>query len=352
MSEIRNPELENKRAVQRDAEGIEYNYKILQWDNLMEDVPPPVYTVGGLIETESVVLVTGQPGSFKSYALLTMAVCAAAGKPWLGFEMKQCSVLYLDEETSANKLKRRIQAIMKGLGIPEDVEIPLRCISLSDLKLDVAGNVNELYYLMELYQVDLMMLDTFSHVMDGNENDKSDVQPVMNAAKRLADKHGATLLFIHHPPKHGTGARGSGAIGGSADMVVDVTIGNDKNHVIFETTKVRDVEYRKWAAIATFVDGGFTLTETDTVAAERGMDKNMDHVVNYLAENGESSGDDVVNCHPVWKPPTMRKALNRAVEGGLVVRTNPGEKGRGVQALFDIAPPKDNISTKHYMDDR
>ncbi|MBK8028217.1 MAG: AAA family ATPase [Chloroflexi bacterium] len=87
----------------------------------------------------------------------------------------------------------------------------------------------------------LIVVDTFGLVMgSGDENSAGHVNMVMKATRRIQNKLGCTIIFIHHTNKGGVQERGSGALRGRMDTMIQVLPDDDLIRV--ENSKSRDTK--------------------------------------------------------------------------------------------------------------
>jgi hypothetical protein len=65
--------------------------------------PPIEWVIDQLIAEGSLSVFFGEAGAKKTYALLSLAVCVALGRPWLGHESHPRKVLIVDEESGSGQ---------------------------------------------------------------------------------------------------------------------------------------------------------------------------------------------------------------------------------------------------------
>ena len=185
----------------------------------LEPQPPIDFIIDRLISRGSVNLFYGEAGSKKTYSLMYLAACCSVGKNFLNFSTKSAKVLIIDEESGNVRLLRRLGEVLRGALIEDPGNIFY--MSLSRLKLDNQTDVIDLMNFITVNEYDLIVIDSLSDVMDGDENSKEDVQPVFNNLRLIADQTNTAIFMIHHPNKMG-GYRGSSAIKGSVDLMIEV----------------------------------------------------------------------------------------------------------------------------------
>lgn len=301
--------------------------------------PPIEWIIDQLISEGSVNLFYGDPGSKKTYSILSLGVCVALGKSWLGFDVSAKNVLIIDEESGERRLSLRLGAAIRGeLG---DEDTPIVFVSLAGVKLDDKANSTELLDLIQEIGAGLVIIDALADVMDGDENSKMDTQPVFTTLRRMAEKTNAAIIVIHHSNKSG-GYRGSSAIKGALDLMIKIDSIDGSNLIKFKTEKSRDSGAVRFAAVATWTDDQFYLSPADEVEKEKPMNKSQKYVIRYLNKHGASPLPDMMGAADSCSPNSARQAVYSLVELGEVYRTNPNEKGRGAVAVYDLAKDEED----------
>jgi hypothetical protein len=143
-------------------------------------------------------------------------------------------VLYLAFE-GAGGLRRRAQALMQHYG---DQQVPLYFDATHYNLREHDGRQQLGVALAELpSKPSMIVIDTFAHALcGGDENSAQDVGAFNTAIEMLVRNTGACVMVLHHPPKNGTGPRGSGALHGAVDTELEV------NKRTIGPTKQRDME--------------------------------------------------------------------------------------------------------------
>ena len=95
---------------------------------------PIDYILEGKITTPSIGMIYGDPGTKKTYSLIHLAVCLAMNKSWLGYAVKGCKVLIIDEESGELRLGRRLGMAIRGESGDENHTGEF--VSLANFKLD------------------------------------------------------------------------------------------------------------------------------------------------------------------------------------------------------------------------
>lgn len=317
-------------------------YTIRGADYVFSELPPIDWIVEGLISTASVSVFYGEPGSKKTYAMLSLAVCVAMGKPWLDLPVNQCKVLFVDEEAGEHRLALRLRRAIKGeMG---DTETPIQFVSLASFKLDDKDDRDELHSLINATDAGLVIIDALTDIMDGDENSKQDVQPVFTAVRKIAETTGAAIVIIHHSNKAG-GYRGSSAIKGALDLMVKIESEADSSWINLKSEKVRDGKGEaNVTAVAYWTENDqFYLQRAETTRKKK-LPASHKYVLKYLDINGPAPIQDIIGAADVCSPEAARKAIYKLVEMGMIYRTNPDEINKAAVAIYAIYDEFSNYS--------
>ncbi len=84
---------------------------------LAEDLPEPTEVIEQILHEGAKLVLGGGSKSFKTWLLLWLAICVAAGREWLGFPCMAGRVLYINLEIQRSFFRKRIQAICEAQGV-------------------------------------------------------------------------------------------------------------------------------------------------------------------------------------------------------------------------------------------
>lgn len=207
-------------------------------------LPPPEWLVRDLLPTKALACIYGAPGSFKSFLALDLALFLATNRSeWFGHKAKPCSVLYIAAE-GAGGMSKRIAAWTKANNInldhanftllPEAVNL-----MTADDPAALLDDVNDLEM-----KFDLIFVDTLARSMGGgDEMLAKDFGAVTDNCTCLAEALSATVVLIHHTGKDASrGPRGSSAIRGNLDTVIEVTREEGSSTALARVVKQKDGE--------------------------------------------------------------------------------------------------------------
>jgi archaellum biogenesis ATPase FlaH len=299
------------------------NYVLRNDSDAMKPQPPIEYVINDLITNSSLNVFYGEAGSKKTYVTISMAVAVVNGDDWLGFSTKKSPVIFIDEESGEKRFTRRLSEVMKGTDHVATEK--LFYVSLAGFKLDNKEDIKTIESQINRTESKLIIIDALADIMDGDENSKKDVQPIMNALRKIADNTNSAIVLIHHSNKSG-GYRGSSAIKASSDLMIQVDSELDQSVVTFKTEKNRDGSYITWSADAIWENDLFYLTPISPIAKNNGREE---YVLSFLRDNGESLVSEIIENPIGYSKQGIRKVIYNLAKEGRIIRTNldAGNKG-------------------------
>jgi len=224
---------------------------------------PPVI-VQGMIPAGLTVL-AGAPKRGKSWLALMLALCVAAGEPFLGAATTQGDVLYMDLESRQYRVKDRL-----GKLIPGRAPVSLYITHESD-RLE-AGLVEQLgMWCDEVEHPVLIIIDTMGRVKGGarrGENAYEGDTRILGDLQKFALQRNLAVVCIHHLKKDPGGnvdwfERISGSMGitGACDSVLGL-VGKRGEETSVLNISSRDFESTE--LIVGFKDGRWSLRSTNS----------------------------------------------------------------------------------------
>lgn len=205
--------------------------------------------VKNLIWPRDLCVLYGPSGCGKSFVALDLCFAIALGCDWNGLKVKEpAPVLYVGLE-GARGLRNRIVAALNQHGDPGKYFGRMVEPSLLIKGKDGDNGVEEIHKtaiaLSEAADADckLIVIDTLARAIAGDdENSAADMSNfVERRASEIARRTGAAVLVVHHSGKDAArGMRGSNALFGASDLVIQI---DEDRTLNFE--KVKDGEAGK-----------------------------------------------------------------------------------------------------------
>lgn len=193
---------------------------ILNWTELFSG--PPVeeeWLVPGFICSERGHALYSDAGLGKSLFMREVGACLASGKSALGYEPKEpMRVLYLDFENNPyGDILRSLQDMGFTESDLENFVVP----SFPEFDpFDTAKGGEQLAELVELIQPRLVIIDTVSRVIEGDENSNDTWLHFYNYVGQVMKRNNIAYIRLDHEGKNSSsGARGGSAKRGDVDLV-------------------------------------------------------------------------------------------------------------------------------------
>lgn len=198
-------------------------------DLLAEKLPED--QVAGLLPRKAVAVLFGDAQAGKTFLALELAACIALGREFAGMKVKQGAVLYIIAEGFGGFAKRLRALVSKHPDLPSaPLRVILQAVNLREWKEDLlirARDVEE-----DAGPLGLVVIDTLSQTLWGDENSGQDMAEYIGAAGLLADLLGCPVLILHHKGKDDArGMRGSSALRGNVDVAINLKADADGNRV-------------------------------------------------------------------------------------------------------------------------
>lgn len=173
-------------------------------ESFLSDIQIVEWLVPSIIAKKSIGFVAGLPETGKTWVLIDLAVeCARGGGMWLGrFPCKAAKVLFIDQERFKGETQRRFRAVMTAKDLaPKDLKgnLFIRCGTTTRINLDTSYQA----FRKELEDIrpDIVLIDSFATFHTVEENNRGEIQTVLEQIKRLRTEFGCTFIFVDHENK-------------------------------------------------------------------------------------------------------------------------------------------------------
>jgi hypothetical protein len=206
-------------------------------------IKEPEFLVRGLVETDSLVLLFGDPEAGKSFVALDIAASVATGRAFHGRPVKPGPVIYIAGE-GRNGIKRRLAAWAALNGECLDAA-PLFVSGASanmvepDAWADVSAAVRALAEAEG--PPALIVLDTLARNFGpGDENATADMNRFVAAVDALRAEAGDCVVLIVHHSGHSDKARARGSTALRAALDAEYRVEKAENVVTLTNTKMKE----------------------------------------------------------------------------------------------------------------
>lgn len=216
----------NDRPYQEQSVKINYNEldekfqeRVKSLAQIMEEgIPPVTWRIKNLVKEGATTFIVAEPGKCKTMIAAQAALAVVSGTKFLNhFETVSGPTMHADEEMGRISIFNRYIAFARGHAITEGLD-QLYSISFNNWSLNMPGSFEELKYLIEKYKIELLIIDPFVQVIEGDENKSVDVRAVHKNLKQLP----CSKIVLHHMGKNKKGSRGSSDITGGLDVELHI----------------------------------------------------------------------------------------------------------------------------------
>lgn len=180
---------------------------------------PPEWLIRGMFFDGSLVVLSGEPKSGKTFIALDWAMHVARGLPWMGYWSVRRDVLYIAAEGRGN-FGRRLGAWREANpeAVGGSIQFAFTAVSLNDPEDVISKGLMPIA--ASLVQP-FIVIDTLARCNSGDENSAQEMSKVVKTCDELREQHGATVLLIHHTGKtENSTFRGSSALHGAVDTLM------------------------------------------------------------------------------------------------------------------------------------
>jgi hypothetical protein len=211
--------------------------------------PGKVWLIDQVIGAGDIGMIYGGPGSGKTFVAIDLIFAACLGQQWAGrFDVpRRLNVVYCAGE-GISGLKERFRAA----AVQYNVTNLLPGFSFSALVpqlysdgADAMHNfVTEWKGRANAPALDLLIIDTMhSATVGADENSAQDMGQVLAAAKVATNELGCAVGLVHHTNKNGSAERGSSAMRGAMDVMIEIRrISETGTKAVMTCAKLKDGE--------------------------------------------------------------------------------------------------------------
>jgi len=209
------------------------------------------WLVPGIIAKGSIGFVAGLQESLKTWLLIDLAVeMARGGGLWLGkFGTKSAKVLFVDQERHKSETQRRFKSVIGAKNLQlTSLSAHLHIASGTTTRLNLTESFNAFRKQLAEIRPDIVMIDSFATFHTASENDRMEIQKVLELIKSLRNEFGCSFLFINHEGKsvlrnepgetktpHSADMMGSVAVPAAAELVLTVRRKDNDNCMVYHT---------------------------------------------------------------------------------------------------------------------
>lgn len=254
---------------------------LLSLGDLQKAAESVEWLVKRVIPADSIGMLFGGSGTFKTYLALDFALHVCHGLPWMGRKTRQGAVIYIAAEGGAG-LWTRIQAWHKARGL-DWKKAPLHVVPVP---LDLTADAWRVVDAAQLAGVtpQAVVVDTLSQTYSGEENSANEMAAYFRTlGMRFRALWRCAVVLIHHSGHAATERpRGSSAIRSNIDFLLGAF--RDEKEMLATLTNIKQKDGEL------FEDATFQLTPY-----QLGHDADGD-AITQLAARHLSSSDEVTQA--------------------------------------------------------
>jgi hypothetical protein len=177
------------------------------------------WLVEGLWSEQAVGILGGEPKCCKSFLALDLAVSVASGAACLRrYPVRQRGrVLLFPAEDSLAVVRRRLEGICGAAGVGFE-SLSVDVITEPVLRLDRDQDRERLAATVAAVRPVLLILDPMIRLHRVDENDASQIAPLLSHLRELQRRFQVAVLLVHHARKDSNGSRPGQALRGSSEL--------------------------------------------------------------------------------------------------------------------------------------
>jgi RecA-family ATPase len=243
-------------------------------DAFLQDMETPEWICKPFVAKKSLGFVVGLPETLKTWLCADLAIESARENGlWLGlFPVTKCRTLFVDQERWKGETQRRFSSMLMAKGLSKSLlkdSLFLKSGTTTRLNIDSSYQA----FRTELLEMrpDLIIVDSFATFHTLPENDRTEIQKVLERIKELRNEIGCTFLFVNHEskmaypngepqgePTSGTMV-GSIGISAAAEFILTVRKVEAGTSMIWHTKSTLASRYKAFYASVRDVDTGIVV---------------------------------------------------------------------------------------------
>lgn len=168
---------------------------------------------------QAVGILGGEPKCCKSFLALDLAVSVASGAPCLRqFPVARTGpVLIFPAEDALGVVRQRLDGICAAAGVAFE-SLAVDVITVPSLRLDLPSDRARLEHTVAERRPRLLVLDPLIRLHRIDENDASQVAPLLSFLRELQRQYQVAVMVVHHARKDAHATRPGQALRGSSEL--------------------------------------------------------------------------------------------------------------------------------------
>lgn len=169
--------------------------------NITPEQPDEI--ISGLLRRRRIAMVAGDPGLGKSTFVEQLALCAAAGKPFLGRNIAPGKIIYCNMEVEDTAFYSRFLTLAKQEGLDPAAIDNIDLISM-ETGCEIRDLVEGLTQAYRGQNISMVIIDPMYSIIArmGDVNSLGTTTAFTNQIKRLKQDLNCSVILVHHYKKH------------------------------------------------------------------------------------------------------------------------------------------------------
>lgn len=228
---------------------------------LAQEIPePPALVNPGQVVKGAITCTTSPGGKGKTTMSLNRLLRWSMGKPMFDelstgmVPVKPLRSLIIENEGAAGFFQSRVQLLAEKGMDPTDEERELMMNNImvwgdggwSSMKLDDKSNVDLIRRAAEIHQPDIIFLEPFRTLWQGDENSSTEMVEVIDALNAMATEYELAVMLTHHERKSGAGDSGEGMFAARGSAVLSDLVGVMERWRPVQAGQQRELSWTKW----------------------------------------------------------------------------------------------------------
>ncbi|MDB4503014.1 helicase RepA family protein [Akkermansiaceae bacterium] len=271
--------------------------------------------IDGMLREGEVVSIIGGAKTYKTWFSLAMAYAVANGDSFIGKDVFNVPVCYLDYELKLNSFRKRLSIVAPS--IPNNLDF--QCLR-GTKRLPRIGEIKDLIINNNYKFVVIDSLYRTGWLTEENSNDSTSKE--LGDLQGLAEETGAAIMLVDHTAKGGgkdkqvvDAARGASAKAGFFDSMFFLRPDKEEQRVVVDMV-LRDWPAPKTSPIISFDFSGYELDMKVVGESSKG-DKNghRDALMDLLAKQ---KGEGVCYTDIDLSQSSAKRVLDKLIKEGVV----------------------------------
>ncbi len=236
--------------------------QLFRFDELVSRPPAP-WLIRGVLRQQSVRLLYGRRGCFKSFVAWDLAASLATDQPWQGHDIVTGGlVIYVAGEGGGGMVQRARAWSEQHRIAPRNINV--RFVTEPVVVTATSEDIDVLIHRIQVaidwipegtfdedtgytYPHDsarewpvMIVIDTLARCYVGDENSPEDMGEFVQGVDRLKREFNCSVLVVHHTGRDESHERGHTALGGACDTMYKLEADKDGDTLVLTNEKMKD----------------------------------------------------------------------------------------------------------------